>query len=119
MKKLRCGVLGATGMVGQRFITLLDSHPWFKVAAVAASPRSAGKKYSEAVKGRWFSKKNIPANVKDLAVSDVAKMDDIKGKVDFVFSAIEASKEQIRAFERKKEAGIIRWIKLEKDKRNA
>lgn len=101
MEKLKCGILGATGMVGQRFITLLDSHPWFDVTAVAASPRSAGKKYSEAVEGRWFSKKEIPANVKDLVVSDVRNIEDMKGKVDFVFSAIELSKEEIREYEDK------------------
>ena len=59
MDKLKVGILGATGMVGQRFISLLDDHPWFNVVAVAASPRSAGKKYSEAVEGRWVSKKDI------------------------------------------------------------
>lgn len=101
MKKLRAGILGATGMVGQRFITLLENHPWFSVTAVAASPRSAGKKYSDAVKERWVSKKEIPANVKDLIVSDVADISAIKGKVDFVFSAIEASKDEIRDFENK------------------
>ena len=85
-------------MVGQRFITLLDKHPWFDVVAVAASPRSAGRKYSEAVEGRWFSKKEIPANVRNLVVSDVADIEEIKGKVDFVFSAIEASKNEIIAF---------------------
>jgi len=101
MKKLKCGILGATGMVGQRFITLLDKHSWFEVTALAASPRSAGRKYSEAVEGRWFSKKEIPANVRNLVVSDVADIEEIKGKVDFVFSAIEASKDEIRAFENK------------------
>src|SRR3989338_5829160 len=101
MKKLKCGILGATGMVGQRFITLLDKHSWFEVTAAAASPRSAGRKYSEAVEGRWFSKKEIPANAKNLIVSDVADIEKIKGKVDFVFSAIEASKDEIRAFENK------------------
>jgi aspartate-semialdehyde dehydrogenase len=101
MDKLKVGILGATGMVGQRFISLLDDHPWFNVVAVAASPRSAGKKYSEAVEGRWVSKKDIPSDVKDLVVSDVANIDDMKGKVDFVFSAIEASKEEIREFENK------------------
>ena len=99
MKKLRCGVLGATGMVGQRFITLLDNHPWFEVKAVAASQRSANKKYHEAVEGRWASEKGIPENVNTLVVSDVADIEKMKGKVDFVFSAIEASKDEIKAFE--------------------
>ena len=101
MEKLKCGVLGATGMVGQRFITLLDNHLWFDVVAVAASPRSAGKTYKEAVEGRWVSKDPIPANVKDLVVSDVKNIEDMKGKVDFVFSAIELSKEEIREYENK------------------
>ena len=107
MAKLKVGVLGATGMVGQKFITLLDAHPWFEVVAVAASPRSAGKKYSEAVEGRWTQKKDMPKKVKDLIVSDVADVDKIKGEVDFVFSAIEASKEETREFENKyAEAGM-------------
>ncbi|MBI2129895.1 aspartate-semialdehyde dehydrogenase, partial [Candidatus Woesearchaeota archaeon] len=101
MQKIKVGILGATGAVGQRFIELLENHPWFEVAAVAASPRSAGRKYSEAVEGRWFSKKEIPANAKDLIVSDVANIEGIKNKVDFVFSAIEASKDEIKAFEDK------------------
>ena len=101
MKKIKVGILGATGMVGQKFITLLDAHPWFEVVAVAASPRSAGKKYSEAVKGRWVSEKEIPANVKDLIVSNVADVNEMKNKVSFVFSAIEASKDEIREFENK------------------
>lgn len=99
MAKLKCGILGATGMVGQRFISLLEGHPWFDVAAVAASPRSAGKRYSEAVEGRWAMKKGIPTNVKGLLVSDVADIGSMKGDVDFVFSAIEATKDEIKKFE--------------------
>ena len=101
MEKLKCGVLGATGMVGQRFITLLNNHPWFDVVAVAASPRSAGKTYKEAVEGRWFSKNPIPDNVANLIVTDVANIEEIKEKIDFVFSAIELSKEEIREYENK------------------
>jgi len=107
MKRLRAGILGATGMVGQRFISLLDGHPWFDVVAVAASPRSAGKRYSEAVEGRWSQEESIPENVKDLVVSDVADIDIMKDKVDFVFSAIEASKEEIKKFENEYAAADI------------
>ncbi len=99
MAKLKCGILGATGMVGQKFITLLENHPWFDVVALAASPRSAGKKYHEAVEGRWAQAKPIPASVKNLIVSDVADISKVKGKVDFVFSAIEATKDEIKKFE--------------------
>ncbi|MEM3399701.1 MAG: aspartate-semialdehyde dehydrogenase [Candidatus Micrarchaeia archaeon] len=101
MAKLRVGVLGATGMVGQKFITLLENHPWFEVVAVAASPRSAGKKYSEAVEGRWYSKNPIPDGVSDLVVSDVKEIDKMKGNVDFVFSALDMPKDEIKALEDK------------------
>ena len=71
MKKLKVGILGATGMVGQRFVTLLNNHPWFEVVSVAASPRSAGKTYQKAVEGRWVMIDNIPHNVKQLIVKEV------------------------------------------------
>lgn len=70
-KKLRAGVLGATGMVGQRFVTLLENHPWYEVTAVAASPRSAGKTYEEAVGGRWKMESPMPEAVKNLTVMNV------------------------------------------------
>ena len=99
MKKIKVGILGATGMVGQRFITLLADHPWFEVVAVAASSRSAEKKYSEAVEGKWKLNEQIPENIAGLIISDVADVDKMKKKVDFVFSAIEAAKEEIMEYE--------------------
>ena len=88
-KKLRAGVLGATGMVGQRFITILEKHPWFEVTAVAASPRSAGKTYEEAVGGRWKMDTPMPESVKNMVVMNVNE----------VFSAVDMSKDEIRAIE--------------------
>ncbi len=73
-KKLRVGILGATGMVGQRFISLLDNHPWFEVVTVAASPRSAGKTYEEAVGGRWKMTTPMPEGVKKLNTSDTSSV---------------------------------------------
>src|SRR3989338_5334399 len=100
MQKLRAGILGATGMVGQRFVSLLDNHPWFKVSCIAASPRSAGKKYNEAVEGRWLMEKEMPGNVKNLIVKKVEDdMDEIAKEVDFVFSALDMDKEAIRKIE--------------------
>ncbi len=100
MNKIKVGILGATGMVGQRFITLLDNHPWFEVVSVAASPKSAGKSYEEAVKGRWLMEGNIPNNVKKLTVKQVeADSDSIANEVDFVFSALDMGKEKIREIE--------------------
>ena len=78
MDKLRVGILGATGMVGQRFIDLLNNHPWYDVVVVAASPRSAGKKYSEAVEGRWKMDNPIPDSVKDLVLKNVNEVDHMK-----------------------------------------
>ncbi|MBW2981235.1 aspartate-semialdehyde dehydrogenase [Candidatus Woesearchaeota archaeon] len=95
MDKLKVGVIGATGMVGQNYVRLLENHPWFDVVYVAASPRSAGKKYSEAVEGRWAMKTPIPESVKDLVVHDAANVDEAK-ECDFVFSAVEMSKDEIR-----------------------
>lgn len=99
MKKLKGGILGATGMVGQQYIRLLENHPWFEVSYVAASPNSAGKKYSEAVKGRWHMASGIPASVKDLMVHDANLVDEAVGKCDFVFSALEMDKQLIMALE--------------------
>ena len=94
-----CGVLGATGMVGQNYIRLLENHPWFEVTYVAASPRSAGKKYLEAVKGRWHMNTAIPSNVSDLLVEDANIVEKAIGKCSFVFSALELDKELTRALE--------------------
>ena len=98
-RKLRVGILGATGMVGQRFITLLENHPWFEVVTVAASPRSAGKTYEEAVGGRWKMTVPMPESVKGLIVKDVNKVETVAPDVDFVFSAVDMSKEEIKAIE--------------------
>ena len=98
-KKLRVGILGATGMVGQRFIALLENHPWFEVVTVAASPRSAGKTYLEAVGGRWKMDTPMPEAVKDLVVLNVNEVEKVASTVDFVFSAVDMTKEEIKAIE--------------------
>ena len=99
MEKLKVGVLGATGMVGQRFITLLENHPWFELTTLAASPRSAGQTYEEAVLGRWKLDVPMPESVKKMIVKDVSKIDEVVKDVDFVFSAVDMKKDEIRAFE--------------------
>lgn len=98
-KKLRAGVLGATGMVGQRFITLLAEHPWFEVTVVAASPRSAGKTYEEAVGGRWKMPAPMPESVKNMVVMNVNEVEKVAEAVDFVFSAVDMTEEEIKAIE--------------------
>lgn len=98
-QKLRAGILGATGMVGQRFISLLENHPWFEVVTVAASPRSAGKTYEEAVGGRWKMSTPMPESVKNLIVMNVNEVEKVAASVDFVFSAVDMSKEEIKAIE--------------------
>lgn len=98
-KKLRVGVLGATGMVGQRFVSLLADHPWFEVVLVAASERSAGKTYEEAVGGRWKMKNPMPEGVKKLVVQNINNIEENAAQVDFCFSAVDMGKEEIRAFE--------------------
>ena len=98
-EKLRVGILGATGMVGQRFISLLENHPWFEVVTVAASARSAGKTYEEAVGGRWKMDTPMPEAVKKLVVMNVSEVEKVASTVDFVFSAVDMSKEEIKAIE--------------------
>ncbi|MEE1196799.1 MAG: aspartate-semialdehyde dehydrogenase [Lachnospiraceae bacterium] len=98
-EKLRVGILGATGMVGQRFISLLENHPWFEVVTVAASARSAGKTYEEAVGGRWKMTTPMPEAVKKLVVMNVNEVEKVASTVDFVFSAVDMSKDEIRAIE--------------------
>lgn len=98
-EKLRVGVIGATGMVGQRYVTLLANHPWFEVKVVAASAHSAGQTYEESVAGRWKMQDPIPAGVKDLTVLDVKDIEAVTSQVDFVFSAVSMSKDEIRAIE--------------------
>lgn len=98
-KKLRVGILGGTGMVGQRFISLLENHPWFEVVAIAASPRSAGKTYEEAIGSRWKMTKPMPNAVKKIVVQDVSHVQDVASQVDFVFSAVDMTKEEIKKIE--------------------
>ena len=98
-RKLRVGILGATGMVGQRFISLLENHPWFEVVTVAASPRSEGKTYEEAVGDRWKMQTPMPESVKSLVVMNVNEVEKVAAGVDFVFSAVDMSKEEIKAIE--------------------
>ena len=96
---LNVAVLGATGMVGQRFIDILSKHPWFHVTAVAASPRSAGKTYEEAVGGRWKMDEPIPGDIKDLVVKNVNEVEAVASEVDFVFSAVDMTKDEIKKIE--------------------
>lgn len=100
MKKYNVGIIGATGMVGQRFATLLENHPWFTVKALAASARSAGKTYEEALGGRWAMTTPIPASMAGMKIYDaVADMKAITSMVDFVFCAVDMKKDEIRALE--------------------
>ncbi|MBQ8435082.1 MAG: aspartate-semialdehyde dehydrogenase [Oscillospiraceae bacterium] len=102
MKHYRAGIIGATGMVGQRFATLLENHPWFEVTAVAASPRSAGKTYEEAVGSRWAMTTPMPEKMKNMVVLNaVEDIEKIKGLVDFVFCAVDMKKDEIKALEEK------------------
>ena len=98
-KKLRVGILGGTGMVGQRFISLLENHPWFEVVAIAASPRSAGKTYEDAVGDRWKMTTPMPEAVKKMIVYNVMDVEEVASKVDFVFSAVDMTKEEIKKIE--------------------
>ncbi len=96
----KVGIVGATGMVGQRFITLLDKHPWFHITALAASAKSAGKTYKEAVEGRWAMTTPMPSSVENMVVYDAtADIDKITEMVDFVFCAVDMKKDEIRALE--------------------
>jgi len=98
-KKIKTGVLGATGMVGQKYLTLLANHPWFDVVYLAASPNSAGKTYAEAVAGRWHMKENLPEKYKNIVVEDAANIGKASGKCSLIFSAVEMEKQQILATE--------------------
>ena len=107
MNQYKVGIIGGTGMVGQRFITLMENHPWFQLTAIAASGRSAGKPYEEAVQGRWAMTTPIPEEAKKLAVLDAdADAEKLAGMVDFYFCAVDMKKEEIRALEE-------RYAKLE------
>lgn len=99
MKTYQVGVVGATGMVGQRFISLLENHPWFSLAVVAASSRSAGKTYEEAVGGRWAMETPMPEKVKKMVVLDASQVNAVAEKVDFIFCAVDMKKDEIRALE--------------------
>ena len=98
-EKLKVGILGGTGMVGQRFISLLENHPWFEVTTIAASPRSAGKTYEEAVGGRWKMDTPMPEAVKNIVVMNVNEVEKVASQVDFVFSAVDMTKEEIKKIE--------------------
>ena len=100
-KTLRVGILGGNGMVGQRFIALLEDHPWFEVTTIAASPRSAGKTYEECVAGRWKMDTPIPEAVRKIVVKNVQDVEDVASEVDFCFSAVDMKKEEIREIEEK------------------
>lgn len=99
MKKYRVGVVGATGMVGQRFVSLLENHPWFELVVVAASPRSAGKTYAEAVGARWAMPTPMPQDAAKLIVMDASHVEEVAQKVDFVFCAVDMKKDEIKALE--------------------
>ncbi len=100
MEKYKVGIIGGTGMVGQRFVTLLDNHPWFDLTEIASSPRSAGKSYQDAVSGRWLMDSPIPASAKDIVLVNAQDdIDKITSNVDFVFSAVNMKKEEIAALE--------------------
>jgi aspartate-semialdehyde dehydrogenase len=100
MKRFKVGILGGTGMVGQRFATLLENHPWFEVTTIAASGRSSGKTFEEAVKGRWLMETAIPEKLKNIVVLDAtADLNKIASQVDFVFCAVDMKKDEIKVLE--------------------
>ena len=99
MKKFRVGIIGCTGMVGQRFATLLAEHPWFEVTVLAASPRSAGKTYKEALGGRWSMKTPLPATLEQMVVQDASQVETVASMADFVFCAVDMPKAEIKALE--------------------
>ena len=99
MREYRVGIVGATGMVGQRFVTLLADHPWFKITKLAASSRSAGKKYGDLMEGRWLMTSPLPQQVKDMVVLDASKVEEMAEGLDFIFCAVNMKKEEIKALE--------------------
>ena len=98
-KQYNVGVVGATGMVGQRFVTLLENHPWFKLTTLAASGRSAGKTYEQAVGSRWAMTTPMPESVKKMVVLDASKVEEVASQVDFIFCAVNMPKDEIKALE--------------------
>ena len=100
MEKYKVGVIGGTGMVGQRFVSLLENHPWFQLTVIAASSRSAGKTYEEAIGSRWALENPMPEDAKQMVVMNAqADIEAIASQVDFVFSAVDMKKEEIQALE--------------------
>ncbi len=99
MKKYNVGIIGATGMVGQRFILLLNNHPWFNITTLAASSRSAGKKYGDIMNNRWLLSEPMPEKVKDMEVMDAAEVEKVAATVDFCFCAVNMPKDEIKALE--------------------
>ena len=99
MKKYKVGIVGATGMVGQRFVSLLENHPWFALVVVAASPRSSGKRYEEVVANRWAMSTPIPEQAKKLIVLDATNVEEVTKSVDFVFCAVDMKKDEIKNLE--------------------
>lgn len=97
--KLKVGIVGGTGMVGQRFVDLLDGHPWFEVTAISASANSAGKTYEESVQGRWKLAVPIPEAVKQIVVQDASQVEAFASQVDFIFCAVDMKKNEIQALE--------------------
>ena len=98
-KQYRVGIVGATGMVGQRFVTLLENHPWFKLTTLAASGRSAGKTYEDAVGSRWAMTSPMPESVKKMVVLDASNVEEVASQVDFIFCAVNMPKAEIKALE--------------------
>ena len=98
-KKFKVGIIGATGMVGQRFALLLENHPWFEVKVLAASARSAGKKYGDVVEGRWHMTKDLPEKYKDMVIVDAENVEEVASQVDFCFCAVNMKKDEIKALE--------------------
>ena len=99
MSKMKVGIIGATGMVGQRFVLLLHDHPYFEISVLAASPRSAGVSYEESVKGRWKMTAEIPESIRGMIVENANDVDSVAKKVDFVFCAVDMKKDEIKALE--------------------
>ena len=108
-KQYKVGIVGATGMVGQRFITLLENHPWFKLTVLAASGRSAGKTYEEAVGSRWAMTTPMPENVKGMMVQDASKVEEVAAQVDFIFCAVNMPKDEIKLWKRPTPRQSARW----------
>ncbi|NLW01767.1 MAG: aspartate-semialdehyde dehydrogenase [Clostridiaceae bacterium] len=97
--KLKVGIVGGTGMVGQRFVALLENHPWFEVTTIAASKNSAGKTYEESVAHRWKLSSKMPEKVKNLVIKDASRVEEVASEVDFIFCAVDMKKDEIRALE--------------------